>query len=246
IELNGAKAEENKRAFQIGRWAALHPAEAQPVAAVPQAVDPVAYRAERLVGYQGERLKRRFLKLVDLAPPELRETVADSWYRLLAIKDEYEVARLHLTTAENVARVFEGDTRLTFHLAPPFLPGRTPEGRPQKRDFGAWMLPLFRGLAAMRGLRGTPLDVFGWQGERRRERALAAQYERDMAELLPKVTPATLETARELAALPQQIRGYGFIKDAAMEKAAVRRAELLAEFRAGGRPTSAPMAMAAE
>ena len=246
IELNGAKAEENKRAFQIGRWAVLHPAEAQPVAALPRAVDPVAYRAQRLVGYQGERLKRRFLKLVDLAPPELRETVADSWYRLLAIKDEYEVARLHLTTAENVARVFEGDTRLTFHLAPPFLPGRTPEGRPQKRDFGAWMLPLFRGLAAMRGLRGTPLDVFGWQGERRRERALAAQYERDMAELLPKVTPATLETARELAALPQQIRGYGFIKDAAMEKAAVRRAELLAEFRAGGRPTSAPMAMAAE
>ncbi|MCP5916576.1 hypothetical protein NL317_31615, partial [Klebsiella pneumoniae] len=80
---NGAKAEENKRAFQIGRWAVLHLAVAQPVAALPQAVDPVAYRAERLVGYQGERLKRRFLKLVDLAPPELRETVADSWYRLL-------------------------------------------------------------------------------------------------------------------------------------------------------------------
>ena len=246
IELNGAKADENKRAFQIGRWAALHPAQTEAMGAHPERVDPVAYRAQRLVGYQGERLKRRFLKLVDLAPAELRETVADSFYRLLAIKDEYEVARLHLTTAENVARVFEGDTKLTFHLAPPFLGGKDPDNRPKKRDFGEWMLPMFRILSGMRGLRGTPLDVFGWQGERRRERALALQYERDMTELLPQVTPATLETLRELAALPQQIRGYGFIKDAAADQAAERRAELLAEFRAGGRPARPPLAMAAE
>ena len=97
------------------------------------------------------------------------------------------IGDLHLTTAENVARVFEGDTRLTFHLAPPFLGGQDPDNRPKKRDFGEWMLPMFRILSGMRGLRGTPLDVFGWQGERRRERALARQYEQDMAEVLPKV-----------------------------------------------------------
>lgn len=242
IELNGAKAEENKRAFQIGRWAALHPVQAENAGVHPERLDPVAYRANRLVGYQGKRLERRFLKLVDAAPAELRDTVADSFYRLLAVKDEYEVARLHLTTAEGVARVFEGDTRLTFHLAPPFLPGRDADGRPKKRAFGAWMLPVFRGLAAMRGLRGTPLDVFGWQGERRRERVLAAQYERDMARILPRVTPATREIARELAALPQQIRGYGLVKDAAADKAQARRAELLAAFDAGGWP-AAPSAL---
>ncbi|WP_112874973.1 indolepyruvate ferredoxin oxidoreductase family protein [Paracoccus endophyticus] len=236
IELNGAKAEENKRAFHIGRWAVLLPDQAAPAPVLQQIFDPVAYRANRLVGYQGERLKRRFLTLVETAPPELRETVAESYYRLLAIKDEYEVARLHLTTAEGVARTFDGDTRLTFHLAPPFMGGKDAEGRPKKREFGAWMLPVFRGLAAMRGLRGTPLDVFGWQGERRRERALIAAYERDMAEVLPNVTPATMEIARELAALPQEIRGYGFIKDAAADKAQVRRDELIAAFRAGGWP----------
>ncbi len=246
IELNGAKAEENKRAFQIGRWAILYPEQAAPAPAKVERFDPVAYRAERLVGYQGPKLKRRFLKLVDLAPAELRETVAESWYRLLAVKDEYEVARLHLTTTEGVARSFEGDTKLTFHMAPPFLGGKDSEGRPKKREFGAWMLPVFRTLSALRGLRGTPLDVFGWQGERRRERALARQYEQDMAEVLPKVTPATVEIARELAALPQQIRGYGFIKDAAAEKAQVRRDELLAAFRAGGWPSQPEMRIAAE
>ena len=246
IELNGAKAEENQRAFQIGRWAVLFPQQAAPVPKVAQVHDPVAYRADRLVGYQGPRLRRRFLRLVEMAPPELRETVAESWYRLLAIKDEYEVARLHLTTAEGVARSFEGDLDLTFHLAPPFLGGKTPGGRPRKRDFGPWILPVFRALSALRSLRGTPLDVFGWQGERRFERALARQYERDMEEVLPKVTPETLEIARELAALPQGIRGYGFIKHEAAEKAAARREELLAAFRAGGWLRQPELRIAAE
>ena len=246
IELNGAKAEENKRAFQIGRWAVLHPEAVAVAPVVADSFDPVTYRAERLVGYQGKALKKRFLRLVDLAPAELRETVAESFYKLLAIKDEYEVARLHLTTAEGVARAFEGDLNLTFHLAPPFLGGKTPEGRPRKREFGPWIVPVFRALSALRGLRGTPLDVFGWQGERRFERALARQYERDMEEVLPKVTQETLEIARELAALPQDIRGYGFIKHEAAGKAASRREELLAAFRAGGWPRQPELRMAAE
>ena len=246
IELNGAKAEENKRAFRIGRWAALNPVPAENAGVHPERLDPVAYRAGRLVGYQGEGLKRRFLRLVDLAPPELRETVAEGFYRLLAVKDEYEVARLHLTTAQGVGRVFEGDTRLTFHLAPPVLGGKDADGRPKKRDFGPWILPVFRALSALRGVRGTFADPFGWQGERRRERALARQYEQDMRAVLPAVTPATLDIARELAALPMDIRGYGFIKDAAAEKAQARRAELLAAFQAGGWPARPELRMAAE
>ena len=246
IELNGAKAEENKRAFRIGRWAALHPVQAGNGGVHPEPIDPVAYRARRLTGYQGEGLRRRFLRLVDMAPPELRETVAEGFYRLLAVKDEYEVARLHLTTAENVARIFEGDTRLTFHLAPPFMGGKDADGRPRKRDFGPWMLPVFRTLSALRGVRGTIADPFRWQGERRRERALARQYEEDMRAVLPAVTPATLDIARELAALPMDIRGYGFIKDAAAEKAQARRAELLAAFQAGGWPARPELRMVAE
>ena len=246
IELNGAKAEENKRAFQIGRWAVLHPEAVAVAPVVADSFDPVTYRAERLVGYQGKALKKRFLRLVDLAPAELRETVAESFYKLLAIKDEYEVARLHLTTAEGVARTFDGETKLTFHLAPPFMGGKDPDGRPKKRQFGEWMLPAFQLLSGLRGLRGTPFDVFGWQGERKRERALAAQYEADLREVLPKVTPATAEIVRELAAQPLDIRGYGFIKDEAMDKAALRRDELLAAFRAGGWPDRPVMAIAAE
>ena len=246
IALNGTRAEENGRAFRIGRWAVLHPAEAAAMATAgeeaAEAPDPVAYREARLVGYQGRRLARRFRRLVDAAPPELREAVAAGYYKLLANKDEYEVARLHLGTARRVAEAFEGDIRLGFHLAPPMLPGRDADGRPKKREFGPWVLPAFRVLAAMKGLRGTPLDPFGWSAERRAARAAVRAYEADLREVLAGVTPATMEIARELAGLPLQVRGYGFIREPAAEQAAARRAELMAAFRAGG----APMRHAAE
>ena len=239
IRLNGAQVDANLRAFRIGRWAMAYPEQAAAAARPPEpeaAPDPVAYRAARLVDYQDQALSDRFLALVNRAPADLRDAVARGYYKLLAYKDEYEVARLHLATADQVAGVWEGDTRLSFHLAPPVLPGRDPDGRPKKREFGPWVLPLFRLLARMKGLRGTALDPFGWMAERRQERAAIAEYESDMAEVLPKVTPATMATARELAELPLTIRGYGLIKDEAVRVAAERRAELLAEFRAGGAP----------
>ncbi|MRX51275.1 indolepyruvate ferredoxin oxidoreductase family protein [Paracoccus sp. S-4012] len=240
IEMNGAKVAENSRAFQLGRWAVLHPGEAAAIVhagpeAAAEPADPIAYREQRLVGYQNARLARRFRKLVDTAPPELRETVAASYYKLLAYKDEYEVARLHLDTLRRVEEQFEGDIRLGFHLAPPVLPGRDGDGRPKKREFGPWMLRGFRVLAAMKGLRGTPLDPFGWSADRRAERAAIRSFEADMREVLGGLNPATMETARELAALPMEVRGYGFIREAAAQKAEVRRQALLAEFRAGGR-----------
>ncbi|OOY22262.1 indolepyruvate ferredoxin oxidoreductase [Thioclava sp. DLFJ5-1] len=239
IDLNGAKPAENKRAFDLGRWAMAFPAEAAKAMAaevmkVP--VDPVEFRASHLVDYQNARLAKRFRKMVDEAPSELREAVAKGYHKLLAYKDEYEVARLHLSTAEKARAEFEGDFEMHFHLAPPILSKEGPDGRPKKREFGPGMERNFRLLAKLKGLRGTPFDPFGYATERKMERALIKQYEADMAEVLPKVTPETMEIARELAELPLTIRGFGPVKAQAEQMAAKRREELLAAFRAGGTP----------
>ena len=244
IELNGAKVAENQRAFQIGRWAMTDPDAVARATAPVEAIrpDPVTYRADFLIEYQDEAYAQRFRDLVALAPEDLRKDVAEGYFKLLAYKDEYEVARLHLKTAEGVAREFDGETRLSFHLAPPILPGRDADGRPKKREFGPWILPAFRLLAKMKGLRGKAIDPFGWLADRRAERAAIAQFESDMHSLLPQVTPATTEILRELARLPLSVKGYGLIKDKAAEAAARRREELLAAFSQGG----TPLATAAE
>ena len=237
IRLNGAKVEENQRAFEIGRWAAAFPEQARKPGEVTQLPpDPVAYREARLVDYQSARLARRFRALVDAAPAPLRDPVARAYYKLLAYKDEYEVARLHLSTAEQVARTWEGDVRLSFHLAPPMLPGRDASGRPRKRRFGGWMQHGFRMLAALKPLRGTPLDVFGYSAERRAERAAIAQYEADMRDLFASVTEPMMPVAIELAALPLTVRGYGPVRDEAARAAAIRRNELLDQLKSGVPP----------
>ncbi|MDO5643939.1 MAG: 2-oxoacid:acceptor oxidoreductase family protein, partial [Paracoccus sp. (in: a-proteobacteria)] len=239
IEMNGAKVAENRRAFEIGRWAMVDGealARATAPADPPPARDPIDYRADFLVDYQDQALARRFRDLVALAPGDLRRDVAEGYFKLLAYKDEYEVARLHLQSAEGVAREFTGAPKLSFHLAPPILPGRDANGRPKKREFGPWILPAFRLLARMKRLRGTGFDPFGWLAERRAERAAIARFEEDMRALLPRVTPATTEILRELARLPLGVKGYGFIKDDAVKAADTRRAELLAAFEDGGTP----------
>jgi indolepyruvate ferredoxin oxidoreductase len=200
----------------------------------------VAFREAALVAYQGPRLARRFRALVDsVADKPLREAVAKGYHKLLAYKDEYEVARLHLASADKARAQFDGELRMTFHLAPPLLGGKGADGRPKKREFGPWMLNVFKVLARMKGLRGTPLDVFGYTAERRHERALIAEFESDMATWLPRVTPSNRDLVMELALLPLQIRGFGPVKAANAEKAARRRGELLAAL-------SAPARMAAE
>jgi indolepyruvate ferredoxin oxidoreductase len=242
IRLNGAGPEANARAFNLGRWAVLNPglaaAAIRPVAPVP--VDPVAFRADHLRAYQDEAFAERFMALVDRAPAELRESVAKGYHKVLAIKDEYEVARLHLTTMDKARAEFDGALRPVFHLAPPLLPGRDAQGRPKKRAFGPWMIPAFRVLARLKHLRGTRWDLFGRSAERRMERALIAEYEGDMEFALSALTPATLPLIRELAELPLTIRGFGPVKEANARRAALRRADLLACIRAGGDAT--PMA----
>ena len=241
IEMNGAAVAGNLRAFDIGRWAVAHPEQAAEVTAEddPKALtlkEKIDFRANRLAAYQDRAYADRFRALVDRAPDPLKEAVAKGYHHLLAYKDEYEVARLHLETAQKAKAEFDGDLRMTFHLAPPVLGGKGPDGRPRKRAFGPWVLTLFGVLARMKGLRGTVLDPFGWLPERRVERALIAQYEADMAEVLPLVAPPTEGAVRALAELPLAIRGFGPVKDAAVEKAARQRAELLAAIRAGGTP----------
>ena len=244
IELNGAAVPGNLRAFEIGRWAVLHPAEAADHLAEPEAKqltldEKIAFRVAHLTAYQNEAYAARYRRLVDAAPADMREAVAMGYHKLLAYKDEYEVARLHLETAEKAKAEFGGEFTMSFHLAPPFLAQEGPDGRPVKKEYGAWMLPVFRMLAKMKGLRGTAFDLFGRSAERKMERALIAQYEADMEEVLPKVRPETLEAAVALAELPLSIRGFGPVKEEAERVAAKRREELLATIRAGGAPLKA-------
>ena len=241
VQLNGAAVEKNQRAFEIGRWAVLHPDQAQRLL-VPTVVqkpktleEKIAFRADHLVAYQGKRLAKRYRELVDgIGDARLKEAVAKGYHKVLAYKDEYEVARLHLATRAKVAEQFDGDVKMTFHLAPPMLTKEGPDGRPVKKEYSERMLTGFRWLARMKMLRGTPFDIFGRTEERRMERALIKQFEKDMAEVLPKLDDATRDAVVALAELPLQIRGFGPVKAANEAKAAKRREELLAAIRQGG------------
>jgi indolepyruvate ferredoxin oxidoreductase len=233
IQLNGAGPERNLRAFALGRWALLHPTEAQALITPKVAVkaDPIAFRVAHLTDYGNAALAARFQVLVLQAPMALQESVAKGYHKLLSYKDEYEVARLHLSTMQKAMAAFEGDLRPTFHLAPPMLPGKDAQGRAKKRAFGPWVIPLFRVLARLKGLRGTPWDLFGYAAERRMERALITQYEADIAEVLASYSPQKHTIAQELAELPLTIKGFGPVKHANMQAAALRRTALLDQWR---------------
>ena len=169
---------------------------------------------------------------------DVKQAVAMGYHKLLSYKDEYEVARLLLTSREKAQAEFDGDFKMTFHMAPPIISKKGSDGRPMKREFGPWLERPLRLMARMRGLRGTPLDVFGYTAERKMERALIKQYEADMAQVLPKLTDQTRNAIVALAELPLQIRGFGPVKQGNEEKAAKRREELLAVIRAGGAQTA--------
>ncbi len=242
IALNGAGVEGNKRAFEVGRWAALHPEDAARtlrtnVVELPTSLeDIIRFREEELVLYQNAKLAAKYRAFVEgIEGADLREAVAKSYHKLLAYKDEYEVARLHAANVEQmVAENFDNVKALRFHLAPPILPGKTADGRPKKRKFGPWVLNLFKVLQKGKALRGTPLDLFGYSAERRMERALIAEFERDVAVVMPLVTPATQDLILALFELPMQIRGFGPVKQQNVQTVAKRREELLAAIRSGG------------
>jgi indolepyruvate ferredoxin oxidoreductase len=183
------------------------------------------------------RVREAEARLDDRAPEALplTDAVARNYFKLLAIKDEYEVARLY-TDGEferQVAGVFEGDYKLRYHLAPPLWARPDPKtGVPRKRKYGPWIRPLLKVLAGLRFARGRWFDPFGHTEERRLERELAAAYEAALDAMLPQLTAANHATAVEWACVPDAIRGYGHVKRTSIEAARTREAALRARFAA--------------
>lgn len=262
IKLNGQAVEMNLQAFNWGRRMAVDADAVRAVThsqtsvtvAVPESSQPagtgaqwlpdiVDDRARRLVDYQDQRLADRYRSLVErveqvekeLAPgmTGLAQAVAKNYYRLLAYKDEYEVARLHTQPEfmEKIGAEFEGDFELRFHLAPPLLSKRDPvTGHLRKREFGPWVLKIFRFLAARKSLRGTALDIFGYTAERRAERRLIRVYEASIERIITGLTIERHLAAIAIAEAPQDIRGFGHVKEQAMQAATAASTELWTEF----------------
>ncbi len=256
IELNATAVDANKRAFLLGRRAGHDRAAVERIVAQaspePESHhiattldDIVAKRAAVLANYQDAAYAARYRTLVERARRAehertpghtgFAEAVARYYFKLLAYKDEYEVARLYTDGAflKAIETQFEGDYRLEFNLASPLIAARDPDtGHLKKRTFGPWMLRAFRALARLRRLRGTKLDVFGYSAERRMERQLIADFERVIDELIAGLDHATHGLAVQIAEIPEHIRGYGHIKQAHLATAKRREADLLASFRA--------------
>ena len=251
IELNGVAVEMNKQALLWGRLAAHDISRvrtatqfrSRPAKQTKTLDELISHRSEFLKGYQNQAYADRYVKIVrqvgaaetKVAPgsSELTEAVARNLFKLMAYKDEYEVARLYSdgTFANKIAESFEGDFRLTFHLAPPMLAPRDKEtGRLLKKEYGGWMLHAFRMLARLKFLRGTMFDPFGYSAERKAERKLIEDYEATILRRASRLRPAEIPTMKRLASLPESIRGYGHIKDQAIEKVAAERAQLESEL----------------
>jgi indolepyruvate ferredoxin oxidoreductase len=259
IELNGAAIESNVQSFRWGRLAAVDPAQVARFAAPAARPDSqrqsasldetIARRAEFLTAYQDAAYARRYTEFVACVRVAEQTKLADAtaltaavaryYFKLLAIKDEYEVARLYAETdfAARVAAQFEGDYSFRFHLAPPLLSKvDAATGEAKKATYGPWIMTAFRALAKLRGLRGTALDLFGRTAERRMERALIGDYEALLTELLAQLAPHNHALAVELAAIPEHIRGYGHVKARHVTAAKAKEAELLAAFRSAQPP----------
>ena len=260
IELNGEAVAMNKAAFHWGRHAAANPdaiAElVKPAAAMSSEArrlsesfdEMVARRVAFLTAYQNAAYAARYRRWVDKAKAVeaarapgkcgLADAVARYLFKLMAYKDEYEVARLYTDGAfqKQVEAEFGGDNlRYEFHLAPPLFARRDKAtGLPRKMTFGPWMLPLFRLLAKLKGLRGTPFDPFGRTLERRTERKLIADYEATLDEVLGSLTTENHAIAVGLAVIPEKIRGFGHVKQRHLVAARADEAALLEQFRAGG------------
>ncbi|HTV35429.1 MAG TPA: DUF6537 domain-containing protein, partial [Xanthobacteraceae bacterium] len=259
IELNGEAVAMNKAAFHWGRHMAVNRAAvenlAKPAAAsasdarvLSESFDETVERRVRfLTAYQNAAYAARYRGTVEKAKAAeaahvpgkcgFADAVARYLFKLMAYKDEYEVARLYTDGSflKQVADEFDGERlRFEFHLAPPLLARRDKTtGLPRKMSFGPWMLPLFQLLARFKGLRGTPFDPFGYSLERRTERKLIADYETMLDEIEANLRPENHHLAVGLAAIPEKIRGFGHVKQRQLAAAKADEAALLEQFRAG-------------
>ena len=255
IELNGVSVEFNKQSFVWGRnaahdWTAverlarLNDTSAQVVEFKRTASldEIIAKRVEFLTAYQNaayaeqyrafvEQVRAAESKLVE-KPLRLTEAVARYLFKLMAYKDEYEVARLHtqMGFSEKISGMFEGDYKIKYHLAPPMFAKRDTDGHLVKQEYGPWMRRAFGLLARMKFLRGSALDIFGYSAERRTERELIRQYKETISMLLPRLTPENLAKAAAVASIPEDIRGFGHVKEKHLQAAKEKEAALLKAF----------------
>jgi indolepyruvate ferredoxin oxidoreductase len=232
IELNGVAVERNKQAFAWGRIAAADPGFLPKTEDAPKAetIDQlIARRAEFLIAYQNDAYAARYRSIIGkvrrteapLGSEALTEAIARALFKLMAYKDEYEVARLHMQSGflDELKREFEDGFGIQYHLAPPFLPSqRDARGRPRKRAFGQWIQMPLAMLARLKGLRGTAFDPFGYTTERRTERELITWYEGLIDRMLGQLDAAHLPELVAIAKAPMDIRGYGPVKDTAIAK----------------------------
>jgi indolepyruvate ferredoxin oxidoreductase len=264
ITLNGVAADNNRAAFEWGRrcandlgevMARVQTAAVIAIVRKPGLAEIVERRAEFLLGYQDAAYAARYRAAVErvrdaetaLGSSRLSEAVARNLFKLMAYKDEYEVARLHTDPAftAGIAARFEGDYKLVHHLAPPLLAGRNERGELVKSAFQPWVRSAFKVLAKLKGLRGTALDPFGYSAERRGERELITRYETDIADLLHDLKPQKLALAVEIASVPEDIRGYGHVKARHLVAAEARRAALFERWRGERVDSAAPQTAAA-
>ena len=255
IELNGVAVETNKTAFALGRLAVAAPDALRRLeGAEAPAGDSLDALIERrgafLEAYQDAAYARRYRALVDRVraaesrlggEPALTEAVARQYARLLAVKDEYEVARLYTDGGfiGSLSQQFERWDGLRFHMAPPLLARRGPDGRPRKMKIGPWLMPAMRLLAKGRRLRGSVLDPFGHSAERKLERRLARDYEATLDELLAGLNAGNRALAVSIAQVPERMRGYGHVKLANVATARGRQQELLDRWRGVPAPAAA-------
>jgi indolepyruvate ferredoxin oxidoreductase len=252
IELNGVAIESNKKSFLWGRRAAVDLARVERIAIpgqpvqlqMPQSLNSlIKRRVAFLTEYQDAAYAARYEALINTVRKaesglgvgdKLARTVAQAYFKLMAYKDEYEVARLYTDGrfVEKLKQQFDGDLRLKFNLAPPLFAKKDGNGHLVKAEYGAWVWHGFRLLAALKKLRGTKLDVFGYMAERKMERALIDEYRSTILSLLDRLDARNLTLAVEIAGLPEKIRGFGHVKEKAVTQFRQEQEILLAKFTA--------------
>ena len=258
IELNAVSIDFNKQAFNWGRLAAhdlvavkrlITPAQIVELKRAPNLEDTINHRISFLTDYQNVSYAQQYADFVaqvkaaetavaDGKPLRLTEAVAKYLFKLMAYKDEYEVARLYTNGKfqKKIADMFEGDYAINFHLAPPLFAKRDQQGHLIKQQFGPWMMKAFGILASMKSLRGSALDIFGYTEERRMERALPVEYKQTISKLLPQLNADNLAKAVAIASIPEDIRGYGHVKERHLVAAKNKEATLIAEFNTAKAP----------
>ncbi|MCC8368289.1 indolepyruvate ferredoxin oxidoreductase family protein [Xenorhabdus sp. PB61.4] len=239
--------ENARRALHIGRIATVHPdilnnsLHVEPKQTIKTLDDLILHRYQLLVEYQNEKYALRYLSRIaqiqqvtqQIDAEKLARSIAENLFKLMAYKDEYEVARLYVKTGflDKLRSQFDKTDKIRFHLSAPFFNRKDPRtGERGKREYGSWIIPVFRFLAACKPLRGTIFDIFGYQEERKQERDLLSEYEQLIDLLIEKLNSNNMEICQKLAVLPDQIRGFGHVKQKTIKNMQERREILLKEL----------------